>query len=291
MSLSSRRPPAKVRALISDVDGTLVTGDKVLTAETRAAVTALRESGVAFCIISSRPPRGLRMLVEPLGLTTPMGCYNGAVLAMPDLSVVAEELLAPHTARRAVKLLEEKRVQVWVFSGQDWMVRDPRAAYVEHEEHTVQFGPTVVESFAHAVHSAAKIVGVSENFGFLAQCESDLRAALGGEATVVRSQPYYLDITSPGANKGAAFAKLAGLLAIPAAEIAVIGDGANDVAMFARSGLSIAMANASPAVQRAADFVTQSNRENGFAAAVHRFVLDRDHTRTRIERTSAGGRS
>jgi Cof subfamily protein (haloacid dehalogenase superfamily) len=281
----------KVRAIISDVDGTLVTNDKALTAATRAAVAALRERGVTFSIISSRPPRGLRMLVGPLGLTTPMVGFNGAVLATPDLSVIAQDLLARHTARRAVELLEKERIQVWVFSGQDWLVRDARAPYVEHEEHTVGFGPTVVPNFERVLDAAAKIVGVSEDPELLEQCESHLRAALGEEATVVRSQPYYLDITSPGANKGTAFSKLAELLTIPPAEIAVIGDGSNDVAMFARGGLSVAMGNASPEVKRAADFVTESNREDGFAAAVHRYILNRNHPNTRAERTSVGGRS
>ena len=67
--------------------------------------------------------------------------------------------------------------------------------------------------------------------------------------------------------------EIAKLLAVPLAEIAVIGDGSNDVAMFERSGLSIAMGNASPAVQQAADFVTDSNRDEGFANAIERFIL------------------
>jgi Cof subfamily protein (haloacid dehalogenase superfamily) len=276
MTTFRRRPSAAVRALISDVDGTLVSDDKTLTAATREAVAALSERGIAFSIISSRPPRGLRMLVEPLRLAAPMGGFNGAILAMPDLSVIAQDLLSPPSARRVVKLLDEKRVQVWVFSGQDWLVRDSDAPYVEHEEHTVRFEPTVVADFDSALDTAAKIVGVSEDPELLAQCESHVRSVLGAEATVVRSQPYYLDITSPGANKGAAFCRLAELLAIPPAEIAAIGDGSNDVAMFARGGLSIAMGNASPEVQRAADFVTRSNREDGFAAAVHQFILNRE---------------
>ena len=98
---------------------------------------------------------------------------------------------------------------------------------------------------------------------------------MADEANVARSQPYYLDITHPLANKGAALSELAKLLDVPLSEIAVIGDGSNDVAMFARSGLSIAMGNASLEVQGAADFVTDSNREDGFANAVERFVLAR----------------
>lgn len=88
-------------------------------------------------------------------------------------------------------------------------------------------------------------------FEILAQRERDVRAALADHATVARSQSYYLDITHQLANKGVALSEIARLLGVPLAEIAVIGDGGNDVAMFERSGLSIAMGNASPAVQRA----------------------------------------
>jgi hypothetical protein len=72
-------------------------------------------------------------------------------------------------------------------------------------------------------------------------------------------------------------------LAIPLAEIAIIGDGGNDVAMFERSGLSVAMGNASPQVQQAADFVTDSNREEGLANAVERFILGGGRSSKRVE--------
>jgi hypothetical protein len=92
---------------------------------------------------------------------------------------------------------------------------------------------------------------------------------------VARSQHYYLDITHPLANKGDALSEIARLLAVPLTETAVIGDGANDLAMFERSGLSIAMGNASPELQRSADFTTDSNADEGFANAVERFILPR----------------
>ena len=110
-------------------------------------------------------------------------------------------------------------------------------------------------------------------------------------ASVARSQPYYLDITHPLANKGAALSEIAKLLAVPLAEIAVVGDGSNDVAMFERSGLSIAMGNASPEVQRAADFVTDSNREEGFANAVERFILGGGRSSEAGRGGASGGRA
>jgi Cof subfamily protein (haloacid dehalogenase superfamily) len=291
MTSSLRFPSTKISALVSDVDGTLVTDDKILTPRAQAAVAELRASGITFTIISSRPPRGLRILLEPLGITTPVSGFNGGVITTPDLSVITEHLLSPDAARRAVDMLCARQVQVWVFSGQDWWVRDPEGPYVGLEEHTVGFRPTVVENFGHALDSAAKIVGVSKDFELLARCEQDLGATLADQATVVRSQSYYFDFTHPLANKGVALLELARLLAVPLAEIAVIGDGGNDVAMFERSGLCIAMGNASAEVQRAADFVTDSNREGGFANAIERFILGHHRSKIRAEMARAGDRA
>jgi hydroxymethylpyrimidine pyrophosphatase-like HAD family hydrolase len=58
-------------------------------------------------------------------------------------------------------------------------------------------------------------------------------------------------------------------------EIATLGDMPNDVLMFQKSGLSIAMGNASPEVQTQADLVTASNDDEGFAKAIERFILPR----------------
>jgi len=265
--------PKKISAVVSDVDGSLVTDDKQLTPETIRAVARLRDAGLAFTVISSRPPRGLREIVAALDVEAPVAGFNGGVIAGPDLAPLAEHILAPRTAQRALDLLRAHKVQTWVFSKQDWLARDLRGAYVAHEQRTVQFPPTHVESFDAALKTSAKIVAVSADFSALDACEAQMRESLGDEANVVRSQNYYLDITHPRANKGDGLAELARLMQTPLEEIAVIGDGANDVAMFARAGLAIAMGNAAPEVRARADFVTASNSADGFAGAVERFVL------------------
>ena len=91
--------------------------------------------------------------------------------------------------------------------------------------------------------------------------------------TAAASQPYYLDVTHPDANKGAVAQYLASRYQLTSAEIATMGDMPNDVLMFAHSGMSIAMGNADRGVQRCARLVTDSNDKEGFAKAVHRFVL------------------
>jgi Cof subfamily protein (haloacid dehalogenase superfamily) len=273
----------KCSGVISDVDGTLVTNDKILTARTQAAVAKLRASGILFSIISSRPPRGLRLLIATLGVTVPFAAFNGGVLATSRLAVITEHLISPEVAQLTVDMLSARGAQVWIFSGQDWLVRRPDGPYVGLEERTVGFGPTTVEDFGAALHSPAKIVGVSSDFELLARCEGELRGVLVDQASVARSQPYYLDVTHPLANKGNAFSELAKLFGVPLVEIAAIGDGGNDVAMFERSGLSIAMGNASPAVQRTADFITDSNGEDGFAHAIERLIFASGSPPSRLE--------
>jgi Cof subfamily protein (haloacid dehalogenase superfamily) len=287
MTQAARSSTSKIAAVVSDVDGTLVTDEKLLTEATIAAVKALHAHGILFSIISSRPPRGLRLIIDTLEIVAPFGGFNGGVIAAPDFSVIREHLLPRAVAQRTVDMLIGVGAQPWLFVGGDWLLRDPTAPYVALEQRTVAFPPTVVEDFAPFFDHTGKIVGVSPDFDRLAQCEINLRNALTDEASVARSQPQYLDVTHPLANKGVALKAIADLLSVQPGEIAVIGDGGNDVAMFQQAGLSIAMGNAGAGVKAAADAVTLSNREDGFAKAIERFVLGRDAT-IPVDRTRAG---
>ncbi len=287
----ARALPFKCSAVISDVDGTLVTDDKVLTRTRPGGCGGTARQRYHFFDYQQPAAPWPAHAARAARNQTAVGGFNGGVIATPDLAVVTEHLLPPRLARRAVDTLNARGVEVWVFSGQDWLLRDPDGPYVPLEQLTVGFRPTVVEDFGSALDAAAKIVGVSKDFGLLEQCERDVRAALADGACVARSQSYYLDITHPLANKGVALTEIAKLLGVPLAEVAAIGDGANDVAMFERSGLSIAMGNAKPEVRQAADFVTDSNGDDGFAKAIERFILGGGRSRARAEPAKAGDRT
>jgi hydroxymethylpyrimidine pyrophosphatase-like HAD family hydrolase len=174
-----------------------------------------------------------------------------------------------------VQVILSHGMDAWVYSGNDWLVRDPQAPHVAREQWTVKFGPTIVDNFYGAIGKAVKIVGVSDDLDLVARCEKDAQDILGAKASAVRSQPYYLDVTNPDANKGAVVKTLSEILTIPTSEIATIGDMPNDVLMFRTSGLSIAMGNASSQVQGQADRVTDSHDDEGFAKAMERFILRR----------------
>jgi Cof subfamily protein (haloacid dehalogenase superfamily) len=263
----------KISLVLADVDGTLVTEQKVLTERAWKAVRALRTAGIRFAITSGRPPRGMAMLIEPLHLDTPVAAFNGGLFVKSDLSILRQETVPADVAHEAIELMRKRGLDAWVYSGNDWLISKPDAPHVAREAWTVKFEPKIVADVADHLQEVAKIVGVSDDLEKVQRCEAEAQAAFGKRATATRSQPYYLDVTNKEANKGAVVAYLSDCMNIPAEEVATIGDQPNDVLMFKRSGFSIAMGNASDEVKAQATATTDSYNDEGFAKAMERFIL------------------
>ncbi len=262
-------------ALLTDVDGTLVTKDKVLTERAIRAVRQLRERGIVFTVTSGRPPFGMRMLVEPLGLTMPMAAFNGGVIVLPDLSVLDERQLPDYVLAALIDMIQSHGLDVWLFRSTDWYVRSLNAPRVSREASNIQCPPVVVPTFDGVLTGVVKVVGVSEDHARVATCEAAVQNQFGRQVSAARSQPHYLDVTHPAANKGVVIERLSRYLKIPLDRIATLGDQPNDVLMFKRSGLSIAMGNASEEVKRQATCVTTTFGAEGFANAVEQLILPR----------------
>jgi Cof subfamily protein (haloacid dehalogenase superfamily) len=262
-----------IRLLLADVDGTLVTTEKVLTERAVAAVAKLKEAGILFAITSGRPPRGMAMLIEPLAITTPIAAFNGGLMVNSDMTVIEQHAVSGELVAPIFDLLTSRSLSVWIYRGAEWLVPDRNGPHVDREAWTVKFEPIVTTDLREITDDVVKIVGVSDDHDVVAAAEKAARDQFGHHVSAARSQPYYLDFTHPDANKGAVTQYLSKKYAIPTEQIATIGDMPNDVLMFAHSGCSIAMGNADREVQRAARHVTGSNEDEGFADAVERFVL------------------
>ena len=255
------------------MDGTLVTSDKVLTDAAIAAVRRLGEAGVLFAITSGRPPRGMEMLVDPLRLDTPIAAFNGGEVVDPAMAVLEQHTLPEHVVVPVADLMASFHLDVWLYRGTEWFVPDPRGLHVDREAWTVKFAPKVMHGFDGLTDGVVKLVGVSDDHEAIMAASSAACDRFGDDVTAAASQPYYLDVTHPHANKGFVARYLARRYGLEPQEIATMGDMPNDVLMFAHSGLSIAMGNADPQVKRAARRITRSNEDEGFAYAVERFVL------------------
>jgi Cof subfamily protein (haloacid dehalogenase superfamily) len=258
----------RIALVVSDVDGTLLTRDKTLTDGARVAVRRLHEAGIGITITSSRPIIGMRFLIEPLAITLPVGAFNGSCIVDPHLNPIEMHLIPASTAQRSIEIFDEFGVDIWLFTMDLWLTRRPDGEYVPHEKRAIRTDPTIVADFAPYLSGACKIVGSSSDAALLQRCEIAMQQALGAQATAVRSQSYYLDVTPPGCDKGTFVQATAKRLGISTAAVATIGDMQNDLAMFRVSGMSIAMGNATDDVKKLATHVTASNEEEGFAKAV-----------------------
>jgi Cof subfamily protein (haloacid dehalogenase superfamily) len=266
----------RIALVVSDVDGTLLTHDKTLTEASKAAVAKLRAAGVAFTITSSRPSIGMGFLIEPLAITLPVGAFNGSSIVDAAMNPVEQHLIPASTVGRSLEVFREYGVDIWLFTHDQWLTKNGDGEYVPNEKRAIRADPTVIGDFTPYLSKACKVVGSTSDPERLARCETAMQQAIGAQATVVRSQTYYLDITPPGVNKGTFVQTMARRLAISTDAVATIGDMHNDVAMFEVSGLSFAMGNASDEVKKHAKRVTSSNEEDGFARAMQIVLWEND---------------
>lgn len=258
----------RIALVVSDVDGTLLTKDKVLTDGARAAVRKLHAAGIGFTIVSSRPTIGMGFLIEPLSITLPVGAFNGSSIVDAALTPIEQHLIGADVAQRSLDVLNAFGVDIWLFTNERWYTRNPDGEYVPHEKLAIKADPTIIPDFTLHLGEACKIVGASSDAALLQRCEAAMKEAVGHQAIAVRSQTYYLDVTPSGHDKGSFVTSMAKRLGIPAEAVATIGDMENDLPMFAKSGISFAMGNAADNIKKRATHVTDSNEQDGFARAM-----------------------
>ncbi|WP_284946161.1 Cof-type HAD-IIB family hydrolase [Acidisoma cladoniae] len=262
-----------IRLVVSDIDGTLVRHDKTLHPETIKAAQELRDAGIVLCLVSSRPPRGMKMYLEALGLKTPHAGFNGGETVGADEQILDQLVIPGDAARTAVAHMTAAGLDVWVFAGDGWYVKGGDGPYVAHEAEVTRNTFTVVDDFEPYLDSTNKIMSSSKEFDRVARVEAELQGLMGEVASVNRSSPYYVDVTNVDANKGHAALALARIIGVSPEAMCCLGDMNVDVPMLKVAGLSVAMGNAADSVKAAAMVVTGTNDESGWADAIRTYVL------------------
>ena len=275
LNMNSAERVEPIRLLVSDIDGTLVRDDKTLPTANREAILGLRAAGVPTTLISARPPSGMAGLAAKLDLAGPMAAFNGGTLFDPDGSIRVAYRLGEADAAWVLQLVGRAGVTPWIFGLGAWFVPALDNSHLARERLASGIDPIMRSDFAGLLDRVDKIVAVSDDHGLLGQLEEQARETIGARATIARSQAHYLDFTHRRANKGDGIGALAAAFGVDLAQIAAIGDMANDVAMFARAGLAVAMGQSPAEVCAAADFTAAANEQAGVADAITRFIRPR----------------
>ena len=187
------------------------------------AVARLRAAGIAFAVTSGRPPRGMAMLVSPRLSTTRSRRSTAACSSTIGWRVLGERTIPDEVVSPVLDLIAESGLDTWIYRGSDWLVRDANAPHVDRESATVQFRPTVVADFDDVLAAAAARRGPDREDHrrqrrprLVARiAEQAPRISSAEHASAARSQPYYLDVTHPKANKGAVVDHLCAKLGDP----------------------------------------------------------------------------
>jgi Cof subfamily protein (haloacid dehalogenase superfamily) len=215
----------------------------------------------------------MAMLIDPLAITTPIAGFNGGLMVRPDFTIIQELVIRDDVVGPLIEMLADHDLSVWVYQGVEWFVLDLDGPHVAHESDVCQFSPKELKSFDGVHGNIVKVVGVSDDADAVVRATTAVNAAFGADVSATSSQTYYLDVTHQDANKGKVVEFLASAYDLEPSQIATIGDMANDVLMFDKAGLSIAMGNATPEVKGHATVTTASNDENGFALAMEQHIL------------------
>jgi Cof subfamily protein (haloacid dehalogenase superfamily) len=264
-------PP--LRLLVSDVDGTLVRHDKSLSDATIAAAHRFVEAGGAMTLISARPPSGILPLAERLGLIHKIGAFNGGTVVTMDGEIVVAHRLDAETSRTGIAAILDAGITCWVFADGNWYASDDTNPHIDREIRSAMVDPIFTRDFAALHGRIDKFVGVTDDQAEIAELEAALKVALGDKANVALSQTYYCDVTHPLANKGDGIGAIAEAIGVPLSETAAIGDMPNDLPMLTRAAFPIAMGQAPEVVKQAAKAVTESNEDDGVAAAIDRYLI------------------
>ncbi len=263
--------PSPIALVISDIDGTLITSNHEVTEATKAAAAKLYERGIELSLASSRPPRSIVPLADALKLSGPFAAFNGALIVKRNGEVLARSVISPATIARVKGIAGHFGIAVWLYDDADWWA-PWRDAFVDREEHTSGFGPRI-DGYAERITRDANKLTVVGKPELVAQAEQQVLSELGDQVSASKSKPRFLDVTSYGIHKGTVVVRLAELLKIPTERVAVIGDGPNDVEMFKQAGVSIAMGQGVDEVKEAANYLTTSNDDEGWARGIEQYVL------------------
>ncbi|WP_404710905.1 Cof-type HAD-IIB family hydrolase [Sphingomonas sp. MMS24-J13] len=262
-----------LRLVISDIDGTLVNKAKQLTPGTIAAVGRLRATGMPFTLISARPPSGLYPLAEALGLTEPMAAFNGGLLFKTDGTITERHLVPEDVVSGMFDLVAGADAVPWIFADGVWHAAVLEGLHVDHERIASAQEPIHTTDMSPLYARVDKLTFVSDDEPMLRDLTARAQAKFGMQATINQSQTYYLDVTHIRANKGDGIASLAAAQDVALENVAVLGDMPNDLPMFARAGIAIAMGQAPAEVRSQARYTTTSNDEDGVAHAIDTILL------------------
>ncbi len=265
----------EVRAVVSDLDGTLLRPGGTLGEASRRAILSLQEADIPFLAATGRSLYGIRDTLAPVRDAVALGISSsGAIGYHPGRGeTLWREVLDPATVEQVVQALIgiAPGAGMAAFDGERWLVTE---SYFRVRGLWPTGPVTVVRATELAASGCSALCVADSELESAALAVGLAGAGVGAEvATVTYAGPQILDVVAPAVDKGFGIRRACELLDIDPAHVVAFGDGPNDVALFRAVGLSVAVANSDPAVLAIADLVAESNLDEGVATMLAQLGL------------------
>ena len=270
---------SEYKMIVLDLDGTLTNRNKEITPKTKETLMKAQKQGKIVVLASGRPTYGVMPLAEELHLEDYGGyilSFNGGIIMnCKTKEVVFSRQIPAESNGKIIDLAQEHNVSILTYENRTLLTNRPEDQYVQLESriNTLKIIPMTIEELkAHVTFSVPKFL-MTDDGDYLAMVEPKVKAALGKNFSVYRSDPFFLEILPKGIDKAQSLERLLAVIGVKREEMIACGDGYNDLTMVQYAGLGVAMGNGVLPVRKAADYITLTNEEDGVAHVVEKFML------------------
>lgn len=272
----------QIKMIGIDLDGTLLTTEKKLLPFTRKVLSEAIERGILVVMATGRPYSGILEEIRTFpGIRYALTSNGARILDMQTGDVLAEHLLPLKSAKKALEILQKyDTLQEVYFDGQGY-AEEKKLEMISRYHHNPHMWDYVRKS-RKAVQSIPELIArenkdmdkVQALFADMKELEEAWKELEQyKELVLVSSLGYNIEINAVGVDKGWGLMELGELLGIRSEEIMACGDGDNDIQMLEKAGIGVAMGNAEENVKAAADYVTETNDEEGVAKAIVKYAF------------------
>lgn len=259
----------KYKAIALDLDGTLKSSDKKILPRTKKILMELAKQGIVIILASGRPTAGLFEEAKELELDKTGGyllSFNGArVVNYQGMGVIYEKTFESTIAHQIYDHAKKYNLAVLTYNDLGIVTEDDTDCYVLEESLINKMPIFKVEHFNEVVKTPVHKVLLTGKPEYVANIIDEFKEPYGNRLSIYRSAPFFIEVMADGIDKAYSLRALLDTLQIAQEELIAFGDGYNDLSMIEYAGMGVAMANAVEEVKQKANYITDSNDEEGIA--------------------------
>lgn len=267
-----------VELIAIDLDGTLLNPDHKISPAVKKALHEAKEKGIKIVICTGRPFPGATAFLEELGLEDDddyVITYNGGLVQEVKTGEIVVQHMMDHSDYEVLQEAAEKAGSHFHAIHNEGIFTPNRdiSAYSIREAYLIGLPLFYRRPDEMDINTQYNKMMMIDEEPVLEAAIARLPKELWDRYTILRSEPFFLELLNKKASKGTAVKELSELLSIPRESVMTLGDGGNDIDMIEWAGIGVAMDNATEKVKAVADYITASNAEDGVAKAIEKFAL------------------